>query len=195
MVPALINEDYVIRFAVCAQNATDDDIIYAWNVISEISSEVITACDAQEEQEMAQQLEIMSSLSEEEETVTEDVTVIVGSPKANGNGTAAALNGGGHDKDNVKEAKEGPTEDEEEVFLYDNNIPSLPTLPSAYDQVKRNGPKPYQRRNLLVRMVSDPRCYSPRIVRSFRPRDEQRRTSDSRPGSETFVPDQNVNKN
>lgn len=33
------------RFAVCAQNANDEDIVYAWNVISEMASEVIQACD------------------------------------------------------------------------------------------------------------------------------------------------------
>lgn len=214
MVPALINEDYVIRFAVCAENATDDDITFAWDVISEISAGVIAACDAQEEQELAQQLEIMTSLSEEEETIGgEEVKVLVGSPKLNGNGVAGgipmstSLRGFSINSDKAAasatgagasavaedvEAGEGGsgTEagEEDEVFLYDNNIPSLPTLPSAYEQVKRNGPKPYHRRNVLVRMVSDPRCYSPRIVRSFRPHDDSRRSSDARPPSESSRP-------
>ena len=38
MVPAIINDDYVIRFAVCSVNASDDDILYAWNVITETTS-------------------------------------------------------------------------------------------------------------------------------------------------------------
>jgi len=38
MVPAVINDDYVIRFAVCSVNACDDDIVYAWNVISDAAS-------------------------------------------------------------------------------------------------------------------------------------------------------------
>jgi len=38
MVPAVINDDYVIRFAVCSVNAGDDDILYAWNVIADTTS-------------------------------------------------------------------------------------------------------------------------------------------------------------
>ena len=38
-------DNLVHRFAVCAQNANDDDIVYAWNVISEMATEVIQACD------------------------------------------------------------------------------------------------------------------------------------------------------
>ena len=45
MVPALINDFYVIRFCVCAQNATDDDINIAWNVISNTATHVIEAWD------------------------------------------------------------------------------------------------------------------------------------------------------
>lgn len=45
MVPALISEDYVIRFAVCAQRATDEDINFAWNVIAEMATDVLEVCD------------------------------------------------------------------------------------------------------------------------------------------------------
>jgi len=38
MVPAVINDDYVIRFAVCSASASDDDILYAWNVIADTTS-------------------------------------------------------------------------------------------------------------------------------------------------------------
>ena len=40
MVPALVNDRYVIRFAVCAQDASEEDIIFAWNVVSEMAAEV-----------------------------------------------------------------------------------------------------------------------------------------------------------
>ena len=40
MVPAVINDDYVIRFAVCSASATDDDILYAWNVITDTASKL-----------------------------------------------------------------------------------------------------------------------------------------------------------
>lgn len=41
MVPASVNENYVIRFCVCAQNATEDDIDYAWKTIAKIANDVI----------------------------------------------------------------------------------------------------------------------------------------------------------
>ncbi|CAL4102741.1 unnamed protein product, partial [Meganyctiphanes norvegica] len=45
MVPASLNDKngeskYVIRFCVCAQNATDADIDYAWNVISQFATDI-----------------------------------------------------------------------------------------------------------------------------------------------------------
>ena len=45
MVPALISDDYVIRFAVCAQHQKEEDIVFAWNVISEMTTDVIEICD------------------------------------------------------------------------------------------------------------------------------------------------------
>ena len=41
MVPASVNEKYVIRFCVCAQNATDEDIEYAWKTLSKMATDVI----------------------------------------------------------------------------------------------------------------------------------------------------------
>lgn len=41
MVPALINEHYVIRFAICAQNAEDDDIIFAWRIIGQLTEDLM----------------------------------------------------------------------------------------------------------------------------------------------------------
>lgn len=41
MVPANVNDCYVIRFCVCAQNATDDDIDFAWQVIQEFADNLL----------------------------------------------------------------------------------------------------------------------------------------------------------
>jgi len=49
MVPALINDDYVIRFAVCAHHAVDDDVAFAWSVISEMATDVLAMCDTNKE--------------------------------------------------------------------------------------------------------------------------------------------------
>ncbi|XP_040573088.1 aromatic-L-amino-acid decarboxylase [Lepeophtheirus salmonis] len=42
MVPANVNGRFVIRFCVCASNATEDDIDYAWKTIGKIATNVIT---------------------------------------------------------------------------------------------------------------------------------------------------------
>ncbi|OWF56166.1 aromatic-L-amino-acid decarboxylase-like [Mizuhopecten yessoensis] len=41
MVPALINKNYVIRFALCAENANENDIEFAWKAISAIASTLL----------------------------------------------------------------------------------------------------------------------------------------------------------
>jgi aromatic-L-amino-acid decarboxylase len=40
MVPASLNEKYVIRFCVCAQHATDTDIDHAFDVISQFATDL-----------------------------------------------------------------------------------------------------------------------------------------------------------
>ena len=52
MVPASVNERFVIRFCVCAQNANDDDINYAWNVISSTATDVLDACEGQKKDDV-----------------------------------------------------------------------------------------------------------------------------------------------
>lgn len=41
MVPASVNEQYIIRFCAVAQNATDEDIDYAWDVITDFAAELL----------------------------------------------------------------------------------------------------------------------------------------------------------
>jgi len=62
MVPALINDDYVIRFAVCAQHTIDDDVIFAWNVISKMATDVLAMCDANKETETLKEFHRIESL-------------------------------------------------------------------------------------------------------------------------------------
>jgi type VI protein secretion system component VasA len=62
MVPALINDDYVIRFAICAQHAVNDDITYAWNVISEMATDVLSICDSSKECETLKEFHRIESL-------------------------------------------------------------------------------------------------------------------------------------
>ena len=157
MVPALINERYVIRFAICAQNANEDDINFAWNVVSEMASDVINICDTNKNNQLTEEIKRIASIEEEVEAAAVAEQVVV-------------------DKkvEEIKEEKEEAGEDE--VFLYDDNIPSIPSIPSTYEEDK-NGPKPYRRRNLLLRMISDPKCYNPRVLRGLS-QDNKRHKSD-----------------
>lgn len=43
MVPSAIHGKYVIRFCVCAQDAQDSDIDYAWDVITDYAAELLEA--------------------------------------------------------------------------------------------------------------------------------------------------------
>lgn len=149
MVPALVNDKYIIRFAVCAQNANDDDINFAWNVISEMASEVIEACDSNRDSEEA--VERMASIEIEDDESLKTNGVLLE--------PVAEINPG--------EKAEADASDEDEVFLYDDNIPSIPSLPTRYEVTRTSAVNPHKRRNLLLRMISDPKCYNPRVLRSL----------------------------
>ncbi|KAK6965807.1 tyrosine decarboxylase, partial [Biomphalaria glabrata] len=41
MVPAMLNEHYIIRFVLCTEHANDMDIHFAWNVITSAASELL----------------------------------------------------------------------------------------------------------------------------------------------------------
>lgn len=43
MIPSVVNETYFIRFAVCAENACDEDITIAWQTIQRFADEIIAA--------------------------------------------------------------------------------------------------------------------------------------------------------
>ena len=81
-------------------------------------------------------------------------------------------------EDNGKEEEIKHTEaedEEEEVFLYDDNIPSIPT---RFDN-QNNGTSPFHRRNRLLRMISDPRSYNTMVLRAL---GDKRHRSESHTG-------------
>ena len=66
-------------------------------------------------------------------------------------------------------------EEEDDVFLYDNNIPSIPSLSTHYGSpvLRQNAsfasppPTTISTRNKLLWMISDRKCYNPRILKSL----------------------------
>ncbi|KAK9501431.1 hypothetical protein O3M35_012154 [Rhynocoris fuscipes] len=56
MVPANVNDRYTIRFCAVAQNATEEDVEYAWKVITEHATELLEAQQLEKEQEAADEV-------------------------------------------------------------------------------------------------------------------------------------------
>lgn len=142
MVPAIVNDDYVIRFAVCAPNAKDEDIDYAWEVISETAKDVSAACAAESDEDN----EALREIRKIESVDSDDVGPLEGSLA---------------------------DEEADEVFLFDNNIPSVSSIISVLPKTPaETGPSYPRRRNMLLRMISDPKCYNPKLLRSFSHEDQ-----------------------
>ncbi|OQV18280.1 Tyrosine decarboxylase [Hypsibius exemplaris] len=121
MVPASLNERYVIRFCVCSQTATDDDIDHAWHVITQMATDIL-------------------QLMVKDQAETQD------------------------------EIEREAEESVDEVFVVD----------------KRNRMSISQKRSFFVRMVSDPKCYNPKIVRTLS-MTSRRNLSDSDTGVQTPI--------
>ncbi|XP_041377556.1 aromatic-L-amino-acid decarboxylase-like isoform X2 [Gigantopelta aegis] len=113
MVPALINEHFVIRFAICAERACDKDITYAWDVIVEMTSELL--------------LNRRDSNRQLEKAVVEE------SPS---------------------------DEEDDEVFPeFDHEM--------IFDNQRCNLQRARLRRNLFLKMVSDPKSYHHHVFKSL----------------------------
>ncbi|XP_048760372.1 aromatic-L-amino-acid decarboxylase-like [Ostrea edulis] len=125
MVPALLNEVYVIRFAICAQNAKEDDIEFAWKVVSTEASSLLMEREYIENGINFEKVEV----AEQKNTDIDDVF---------------------------------PDFDDEFIF----------------DQQKSNLHRARLRRSLFMRMVSDPKCYNPKVLKALCI-DKKRTTSSS----------------
>lgn len=117
MVPASLSERYVIRFCVCSQTASDQDIDEAWAIIRDMASDVIQllAKEASQSHGLTNGKSVTSEEQEQDEL--------------------------------EREAQETL----DEVFVVD----------------RRNRMSISQKRSFFVRMVSDPKCYNPKIVRTM----------------------------
>ncbi|CAI4233390.1 unnamed protein product [Auanema sp. JU1783] len=126
MVPACLNDRFVIRFCVCAENASDKDIEIAYDIISQGAQHILheKAAEVLLEDREAEELEEKAYKAEEE----------------------------------GKERK--------------ISLDSTPTYPAIEAQISKEELLAHKqqeslakKRSFLVRMVSDPKCYNPKIVR------------------------------
>ena len=166
MVPALVNDQYVIRFITCNQNACDDDILFAWKVIGEVAVDVLTACRTSNENDVLKAIQKLGSLhptEEDDEGLTDTLSVpppvIAEKPET----------------EHIPEQNEGI--DQGEVFLSDVN--TSPSISILYDAKQRATTR---RRNLLQRMTSDPKFYNSKVLKSMC-RDTKRHWSDKAGGT------------
>ncbi|XP_053642380.1 aromatic-L-amino-acid decarboxylase [Cherax quadricarinatus] len=120
MVPASLNDKYVIRFCVCRQTATDEDIEYAWNVITDFATDI---------QDEIEKIQIEETIENEEEL-------------------------------EKKEEKNLEITDDVLQMLEEKSKKSL-----------------RYKRSFFVRMVSDPKIYNPKIVRSLPSTSKRRHTT------------------
>ncbi|XP_076067659.1 aromatic-L-amino-acid decarboxylase-like isoform X2 [Oratosquilla oratoria] len=111
MVPASLNDKYVIRFCVCAESATEDDIDLAWEIIEQFASDMlaITQLEQKDNKKMAEAEENKENKANEEEASEDMVQVL--------------------DRKNKRSLR--------------------------------------YKRSFFVRMVSDPKIYNPKIVKSL----------------------------
>jgi len=154
MVPALLNDQYVIRFVICAQNACDDDILFAWNVICEMAVDVLEVRRTRNENNVLktdEKLESLDLTEEDDEGITDTPSVLTPSPAI-------------VEKPETKhEVELNDVMDEDGVFLYDNK-PSIPSSSTSYEENQR---PTTSKENFLLRMISDPKCYIARVLKSM----------------------------
>lgn len=160
MVPALIRDDYVIRFAICAENANEDDINFAWNVIKEIAHDVIQGCRDEPlnidlEKRLKLEIEHKSRKESNEEHVSASDDEFFNSDFNDDQ----FLNDVMKDVDDVNSLAE--------VFPFDDNIVSMPSIKSLDDAAQLSKIPSYKHRNILLRMISEPKMYNPKVFKSL----------------------------
>ncbi|ETN74671.1 pyridoxal-dependent decarboxylase domain protein [Necator americanus] len=125
-VPASLNDRFVIRFCVCAENATDQDIETAYAIISQTAQHILHEGTSLPIVEDAEAEHLEEAGYDVELAPVSNVTVV--------------------DETNDAPFNEGQLTKEELI-------------------AKKQKESLAKRRSFLVRMVSDPKCYNPKIVR------------------------------
>ncbi|CAI5442109.1 unnamed protein product [Caenorhabditis angaria] len=138
MVPASLSDRYVIRFCVCAENATDKDIDTAFEIIAQTAEHVLhenaKSSIAEEDEEEAALEEMVQDLK-----IAENTNIFI-----------------------------SPEEPEPlRTFKRQDSMPQKLERQLSKDELlaQKQQETLAKKRSFLVRMVSDPKCYNPKIVR------------------------------
>uniref|UniRef100_A0A0N5BLY7 Aromatic-L-amino-acid decarboxylase n=2 Tax=Strongyloides papillosus TaxID=174720 RepID=A0A0N5BLY7_STREA len=148
MVPASLSSRFVIRFCVCQEHATDKDIQIAYDIITQTAQEILYEPS---EPPLVEE--------DENEYVYEETRTSLYDVSNSGMDRSESYR--------LINSSESIPSGREKSIDSDSRSHHIPRQPSINDeQFDRKKIKTLsEKRSFLVRMVSDPKCYNPKIVR------------------------------
>uniref|UniRef100_A0AC35U595 Aromatic-L-amino-acid decarboxylase n=1 Tax=Rhabditophanes sp. KR3021 TaxID=114890 RepID=A0AC35U595_9BILA len=149
MVPASLSQQFVIRFCVCQEHATDEDIEIAYTIISQTAQKILYE-------------PTNPPLVEEDEDAYTNVKSSIYDTEESGE-TAVAVS----EHYRIRASTESITSNRQKSVDSDAHFPFIQSQPSVCDEMieAKKLKSLSEKRSFLVRMVSDPKCYNPKIVR------------------------------
>ncbi|KAI6181671.1 Aromatic-L-amino-acid decarboxylase [Aphelenchoides besseyi] len=177
MVPASLSDRFVIRFCVCHEHANDHDIYVAYEIIKQTA---ITLLYEQPEP-IVENYELEKL---EEKAYALDGSFdepSVDSPRSLVNGVFAdrdSISSSSGRDPNFVENTHQPHPGVYQTQTSTGSAGSTSTNPSGNGDRRRFGQSLAEKRSFLVRMVSDPKCYNPKIVRHLNMRNHKQMSQD-----------------
>ncbi|KAI6174697.1 Aromatic-L-amino-acid decarboxylase [Aphelenchoides bicaudatus] len=168
MVPASLNDQFVIRFCVCHEHANDHDIMAAYEIIKQTTINVLYDTTAPEPIVENYELEKLEEKQYLERSFEEGS---IDSPRSFSNGTYA-------DRDSISSMDQQLQMQQPPAYQSQTSSGSNGTAPPSSGDRRRFGQSLAEKRSFLVRMVSDPKCYNPKIVRHLNMRNHKQMSQD-----------------
>uniref|UniRef100_A0A914HFM5 Tyrosine decarboxylase n=1 Tax=Globodera rostochiensis TaxID=31243 RepID=A0A914HFM5_GLORO len=187
MVPASLNERFVIRFCVCQENSTERDILIAYELIKQMALSLFEPEPIEENYELeveeAKQYDQMmqekrSSSQQQQQRCDSTPTAMLRSQKSLGgigappNITSMTESTGSLSSSTFAPGTTPPATSNAAIDAHQQQ-PS----PAAFHDRRRIHTLA-EKRSFLVRMVSDPKCYNPKIVRHLNMRTHNQTSQD-----------------
>uniref|UniRef100_A0A0K0FBH7 MIP05841p (inferred by orthology to a D. melanogaster protein) n=1 Tax=Strongyloides venezuelensis TaxID=75913 RepID=A0A0K0FBH7_STRVS len=148
MVPASLSSRFVIRFCVCQEHATDKDIQVAYDIITQTAQEILYEPS---EPPLVEE--------DENEYVYEETRTSLYDVSNSGMDRSESYR--------LINSSESIPSGREKSIDSDSRSQNIPRQPSINDELfdRKKIKTLSEKRSFLVRMVSDPKCYNPKIVR------------------------------
>uniref|UniRef100_A0A915CPE2 Tyrosine decarboxylase n=1 Tax=Ditylenchus dipsaci TaxID=166011 RepID=A0A915CPE2_9BILA len=162
MVPASLRDSFVIRFCVCQENATERDILVAYDIIKQTAHSIL--------HELALSAEPIPENYELEQIEEQQYDMMKNSAdlKASFDSSGAA---------SIVPTPPHSASVSLQAPLYPNADQRAGQPPATVTQDSKKHTLA-EKRSFLVRMVSDPKCYNPKIVRHLNMRNHKQMSQD-----------------